>query len=34
VKGRPNAKFKKAKSAEEERAILDGWNLDPHTSIN
>ncbi len=32
VKGR-NAKFKKAKSAQEEREILVSWGLDPGTSI-
>ncbi|MBP6349561.1 MAG: ribonuclease HI [Candidatus Obscuribacter sp.] len=29
VKGQSNAKFKKAKSAQEEREILAGWGLDP-----
>ncbi|CAN5425622.1 hypothetical protein BH11CYA1_BH11CYA1_09550 [soil metagenome] len=28
VKGRPNVKFKKAKSAQEEREIVVGWGLD------
>lgn len=32
VKGR-NAKFKKAKSSDEEREILRSWGLDPQTSI-
>lgn len=32
VKGR-NAKFKKAKSSEEEREILRSWGLDPQTAI-
>ncbi|HEY9718765.1 MAG TPA: ribonuclease HI [Trichormus sp.] len=32
VKGRP-AKFKKAKSAQEEKEILVGWGLDPGTAI-
>ena len=32
VKGR-NAKFKKAKSAQEEQEILRSWGLDPQTSI-
>lgn len=32
VKGR-NAKFKKAKSAHEERSILEGWGLSPDTNI-
>jgi ribonuclease HI len=29
VKGQSNAKFKKAKSPQEEREILAGWGLDP-----
>lgn len=33
VKGRSNARFKKAKSAEEEKAILRSWGLDPSISI-
>lgn len=33
VKGR-NAKFKKAKSPQEEKDILRGWGLDPQTLIN
>jgi len=33
VKGRPNAKFKKAKSPAEEGEILRGWGLDPNTPI-
>jgi len=33
VKGQSNAKFKKAKSAGEEREILIGWGLDPQTNI-
>lgn len=32
VKGR-NAKFKKAKSEQEERSILEGWGLSPDTNI-
>lgn len=32
VKGR-NAKFKKAKSSQEERSILEGWGLSPDTRI-
>ena len=32
VKGR-NAKFKKAKSSEEEKEILRSWGLDPQTTI-
>jgi ribonuclease HI len=32
VKGR-NAKFKKSKSAHEEKEILIGWGLDPNTTI-
>lgn len=34
VKGQSNAKFKKAKSPLEEKEILRGWGLDPHTVIN
>lgn len=33
VKGRSGAKFKKAKSAQEEQAILSGWGLDSRTNI-
>jgi ribonuclease HI len=33
VKGQSGAKFKKAKSAREEREILIGWGLDPQTRI-
>lgn len=33
VKGQSNAKFKKAKSPQEEKEILSGWGLDPHTVI-
>lgn len=33
VKGQPNVKFKKARSAQEEKEILVGWGLDPHTRI-
>jgi ribonuclease HI len=33
VKGQSNAKFKKAKSSQEEKDILKGWGLDPQTSI-
>jgi ribonuclease HI len=33
VKGQSGAKFKKAKSAQEEKEILTGWGLDPHTAI-
>lgn len=33
VKGQSGAKFKKAKSANEEREILIGWGLDPQTRI-
>jgi ribonuclease HI len=33
VKGRSNAKFKKAKSAEEEKEILRSWGLDSSISI-
>ncbi len=33
VKGQSNAKFKKAKSASEEREILIGWGLDPQANI-
>jgi ribonuclease HI len=29
VKGRPGAKFKKSKSAEDEQAIIKGWGLNP-----
>ena len=29
VKGRSGARFKKATSAEDERAILRGWQVDP-----
>jgi ribonuclease HI len=32
VKGR-NAKFKKARSPQEEKEILSSWGLDPHTAI-
>lgn len=32
VKGR-NAKFKKAKSPQEERSILEGWGLSPDTNV-
>lgn len=31
VKGQSNAKFKKAKSAKEEREIISSWGLDPDT---
>lgn len=31
VKGQSNAKFKKAKSSQEEREILSGWGVDPST---
>jgi ribonuclease HI len=33
VKGQSNAKFKKAKSSQEEREILSSWGLDPSTRI-
>jgi ribonuclease HI len=33
VKGQSNAKFKKAKSAQEEKEILKGWGLNPLTEI-
>jgi ribonuclease HI len=33
VKGQSNAKFKKAKSPQEEKEILSGWGLDPQTVI-
>jgi ribonuclease HI len=33
VKGQSNAKFKKAKSAQEEREILTGWGLNPQRLI-
>ncbi|HEY9682569.1 MAG TPA: ribonuclease HI [Oculatellaceae cyanobacterium] len=33
VKGQPNVKYKKAKSAQEEREILISWGLAPTTSI-
>jgi ribonuclease HI len=33
VKGQSNAKFKKAKSAQEERQILDSWGLDPNANV-
>jgi len=33
VKGQSNAKFKKAKSAQEEREILDSWGLDANAPI-
>jgi ribonuclease HI len=33
VKGQSNVKFKKAKSAQEEKEILRGWGLDPLTKI-
>jgi len=33
VKGQPGAKFKKAKSADDEKEILKGWGLSSQTSI-
>lgn len=33
VKGQSHAKFKKAKSQQEEREILSGWGLDPHSTV-
>jgi ribonuclease HI len=33
VKGQSNARFKKAKSAQEEREILDSWGLDPNAPV-
>jgi ribonuclease HI len=33
VKGQSNAKFKKAKSAQEEREILRGWGVDPSAAV-
>jgi len=33
VKGQSNAKFKKAKSSQEEKDILKGWGLNPLTEI-
>jgi ribonuclease HI len=33
VKGQSNAKFKKAKSQQEEREILSSWGLDPTTTV-
>jgi ribonuclease HI len=33
VKGQSNAKFRKAKSAQEEREILASWGVDPATGV-
>lgn len=33
VKGQSNAKFKKAKSGQEEKEILSSWGLDPKTAV-
>jgi ribonuclease HI len=33
VKGQSNVKYKKAKSAQEEREILKSWGLSPDTPI-
>jgi ribonuclease HI len=33
VKGQSNAKFRKAKSAQEEREILASWGIDPMTAV-